>query len=124
MRLPALLAVCMALTGCGQASAAAIDPRDDIHCSVLAFYFHGFAQHHGMPAAQIKAAQAVHDWYAARMRAVAGERWSDMASFEKETAPVLETIKADPLAMRDEFAACTQRAAADPAFNKHARAYR
>lgn len=124
MRLPALLAVCIALAGCGQASAAVIDPADDVHCSALAFYFHGFAEHHKFPAAQINAAKGVHDWYAARMRSVAKERWGDMAGFEKEVAPLLEAIKADPLAMRDEMTACTERAAADPAFNQHARAYR
>jgi hypothetical protein len=124
MRLTAVTIACVLLSGCGRANAAAIDPTDDIHCSVLAFYFHGFAEHHGFPAKQQKAAKGVHDWYAAKMRLVAKERWGGMAGFEKEAGPLLETVKADPLAMRDEMVACTKRAAADPAFNEHARAYR
>ena len=124
MRLLAATIACVLLSGCGQASAATIDPADDVHCSVIAFYFHGFAEHHGLPAYQQKAAKGVHDWYAAKMRLVAKERWGDMAGFEKEAGPLLETVKSDPLAMQDEMVACTARAAADPAFEQHARAYR
>lgn len=123
MRLSAIAIASMLLSSCGQANAATLDATDDVHCSVLAFYFQGLAKHHGFPAKQQKAANGLHDWYAAKIRSIAKERWGDMSGFEKEVAPLLQTIKSDPLAMSDEFLACTERAAADPEFSKHARTY-
>ena len=115
--LPAVLA------GCSQAKAATVDPTNDVHCSVLAFYFHGFAKHHQAPDNQVRATKGFHDWYAAKMKKAAGERFKDAAVLEKEVGPLLETVKADPLAMRDEMSACADRAAADPTFNHFAGGY-
>lgn len=117
----AQIIACLILSGCGTASAATIDPADDVHCSVVAFYFHGLAKHHGFPDDQQRAAKGIHEWYASKMRQVAVGRWGGMAGFEKEVAPLLETIKSDPLAMRDEMTTCTERAGRDPAFNRFAR---
>lgn len=119
--LAAQLVACLLLSGCGKANATTVDPADDVHCSVVAFYFHGFAKHHGLPDNQQRAAKGIFDWYSAKMRQVAVKRWGGMAGFEKEVAPLLETIKSDPLAMRDEMTACTERALRDPAFARFAR---
>lgn len=113
---------CVILGGCGQ-TAAKVDPRDDVHCSVLAFYFHGLAKHENVPLQQIRATEGLHDWYAAKMRAKAGKRLQDFAVMDREVTPLLDAIKADPAAMRDEARACADRAAADPGFNDFARAY-
>lgn len=117
----ALVFACALLSGCGGASAATLDPSDDVHCSVLAFYFDGLARHQGAPRDQLRATKVMHEWYAAKMRDVAVERWGDMAGFEKEAGPLLESVKADPQAMADEMLACTDRAVAAPGFNRFAR---
>ena len=112
------------LSGCSSASAATVDPKSDVHCSVLAFYFHGLAKHEGAPADQVAATKGLHDWYAIKMKEVAGERFKDAAVFLREVEPILDAVKADPLSMRDEASACADRAAADPTFNRFASGYR
>lgn len=109
--------------GCGQATAAAVDPKNDVHCSVLAFYFHGLATHTQASEKQVRATKGLHDWYAAKMKEVADERFKNPAFLQNEVGPVLEAVKADPLAMRDEMSACAERAAADPSFNRFASGY-
>lgn len=119
---PTLLA-CVLLSGCGRAQAATIDPANDVHCSVLAFYLHGLAKHEGRPDKQVRATKGLHDWYAAKMRAATGDRLKDPAVLEREVGPLLETVKADPLATREEALACMERAQADPTFDRFASAY-
>lgn len=119
---------CMLLSGCGPANATnlestdlvQVDSTNDVHCSVLAFYFNGLAEHRSAPRNQIRATKVVHEWYGAKMRRVAVERWDNWAEFAKETEPVLEAVKSDPAAMRDELLACTDRAIAEPGFEKFA----
>ena len=120
MRLLGVILACVFLGGCGAASAATVDPADDVHCSILAFYFHGLANHQGVAGDQIEATRVLHEWYAARMRVVAADRWSDTAAYEKEVAPLLERIKSDPQAMADEMLACTDRAIASAGFDEFA----
>lgn len=116
-RLLSILPCCILLSGCGQANAVIVDPANDVHCSVVAFYFHGFAKHDGAPKTQQDALRTLHHWYAIKMKIVAGERFKEWANVEREVGPVLEAIKADPRSMRDELGACTDRAAADPLFD-------
>ena len=116
-----LVPLSLLLTACGEADATLIDPRNDVHCSVVAFYFHGLAKHEGAPADQQHATKVLHEWYAAKMRREAGERFKDWQNFEREISPLLEAIKAKPTAMTDELDACLDRAIADPAFDLFAR---
>lgn len=117
----AAIATCTVLSGCGVAGAATLDPTDDVHCSVLTFYVHGLAQHEKTSSDYRMATKVMHEWYAAKVRLVAVERWGGMAGFEKEVKPLLEAIKSDPKAMTDEALACADRAGADPDFNRFAR---
>lgn len=112
------IVACMLLIGCGRAAATTIDPADDVHCSVVAFYFQGLTEHAGAPSDQRHAVKALQEWYSAKMRQVAVERWGGLAAAERELAPLLDAVKSDPVAMRDELLACTERAIADPAFAK------
>lgn len=121
MRLLTTIAACSILGACGSVGAAVIDPADDVHCSVVAFHTQGLAKHRGAPADQQRAAWTVHEWYAAKMRAVADERWGGTSGFEKEVAPLLEAVKSDPQHNRDEMMACAERAVADPEFDDFAR---
>ena len=111
------------LSACASAGAVTVDAKNDVHCSILAFYFHGLAKHERAPEDQIRATKGLHDWYAEKMRASSGERFSDLKIMKAEVEPVLETIKADPVAMRDEYSSCADRALADPKFNHFARSY-
>jgi hypothetical protein len=107
----------------GSGNAAVVNPENDIHCSVLSFYFHGLAKHNGLSDEQLRASKGLEDWYAAKMRKALGEHYSDPAIMKSEIEPILEVVKADPLSMRDEVTACAKRASADPAFDMFARSY-
>ena len=117
--------VCLApiifIAGCAEARGSVPDASNDLHCSVLAFYFAGLAQHSGAPADQQRGTAAVQQWYAAKARELAAQRPDPNAALA-DMAPILEAIKRDPNSMLDEFSACTDRAAADPAFEVFARA--
>ena len=117
------VAVLIGLSACGPANAVPVDAKNNIHCSVLAFYFHGLAKHDGAPNKQIHAMKGLQDWYAIKMRSDVGGRYFDPAVMQSEVGPILATIKADPFSMRDEVVACADRAAADPAFNDFSRSY-
>lgn len=118
-----LVAPLMALAACGQASGSVPDASSDLHCSVLAFYFNGYAEHSSAPADQRRALAAVHEWYAAKLRQLTTERGGP-DSVVAEGAPILEAVKRDPSAMIDELQACSDRALADPTFNGFASALR
>lgn len=118
-----LFPLCLLLTACGQANATRIDPKNDVHCSVLAFYFQGLAKHQGAPRKQQQATKGLHEWYAAKMRATAAERFKDLAGLEREISPLLEAVKADPKSMADKLGDCAKRAAADPGFDRFAADY-
>jgi hypothetical protein len=106
----------IALVGCSQANAKTLDPEKDVHCSVLAFYFHGLGEHRKMPEHQLRPARDLHLWYAAKLQAELGDRNDDPGGFDREVGPLLEIVKADQLAARDELEACASRAASDPDF--------
>lgn len=110
------IACLSALAACGSASASTLDPSDDLHCSVVAFYFKGLAEHKGAPADQLRATAVVDGWYAAKVREIAPTRWKDLDASLTEMAPILEAVKADPMAASDEHMACAKRATEDPSF--------
>lgn len=113
-------AILIGLCGCTSANAVTIDSNNDIHCSVLAFYFHGLAKHNDAPDDQLRAIKAIQDWYAVKMRSAEGGRYSDPAVMQSEIGPILESVKADPISVRDKAKSCADRAVADPSFNDFA----
>ena len=117
------LAPIIVIAGCGEARGTVPDASNDLHCSVLSFYFAGLARHSGAPADQQRATAAIHEWYAAKAREVAAQR-SDPNAVLAEMEPIFEAIKQDPRSMLDELSACTDRAAADPGFDAFARTLR
>lgn len=118
-----IAAATIALCACTSANAVTIDPKNDMHCSVLSFYFHGLARHEGFSDKQVRAAKGLQDWYAAKIRSAEGGRYSNPAIMQSEIGPVLEAVKADPRSMLDEAKACLDRAAADPSWNSFAGSY-
>jgi hypothetical protein len=96
------------LLGCAQASAATPDPSQDLDCSVVAFYFNGLAKHKGAAADQHHALSTVNKWYATRLQAIAKK--DGVESVLARTGPLLEAVKREPMEMRDELSACTDRA--------------
>jgi hypothetical protein len=108
------------LVSCTEANAVAIDATDDVHCSVLAFKFKAHADSSSAPADQRHALKVVHEWYAAKVRAVAVERWGDKQGFEREMQPLLDLANQNPAAVTDDLKMCVDRALADPAFNSFA----
>jgi hypothetical protein len=96
------------LAACGQAFAATPDASHDVDCSVVAFYFTGLAEHMGADPTQQRAVAAVHEWYSTKVQAIAREKGGNEVL--NRAGPVLEAVKRDPVNMRDELAACTDRA--------------
>jgi|GEM_PF-2671405 len=117
------LAPIIVMAACGQASGSVPDASSDLHCSVLAFYFTGQAEHDGAPADQRRALAVVHEWYAAKLRQLTAER-DESDSVLNEGTAILEAVKRDPRAMVDEAQACSARALADPEFNGFANSLR
>ena len=93
---------------CSQAVAATPDPSKDLDCSVITFYFSGLAKHRGAEVGEQQALASVFDWYRARVKGEAGAENGD--AMLSRAAPILEAVKRDPMNMRDELAACTDRA--------------
>ncbi len=122
-RVLTFMVVANLIGACSPAPAVKIDPQNDIHCSVLSFYFYGLAKHDGAPDAQILATKALQDWYAAKLQSDAGNRYSDPALAKKNIGPILDAVKANPATMRDAMRICTNRAASDPTFANFARSY-
>ncbi len=116
-------ATLIGLSACTSASAVSIDPKNDVHCSVLSFYFHGLAKHNQAPSKQVFATKRLQDWYAIKMRSAEGGRYSNPTVMQSEIGPILKTIKADPLSMLDEVKACADRAVVEPSFNSFASSY-
>ena len=112
-----------ALAACGQANGSLADASSDLHCSVLAFYFSGYAEHSGAPADQRRALASVDNWYGAKVRQLSAQSGGS-ETMVSEGGQILEALKRDPDAMLDEMTACSARALADPAFNGFASALR
>ncbi len=112
--LPMVLASA-AMAACSQAAASPVDPQNDIHCSVAAFYFKGHPVTQGSPPNVRYAVDRLFDWYSIKVRALAAERGAE--SVQSTAEPVLEAIKRDFLGHREHLTACTDRAVADPTFN-------
>ncbi len=66
--------VCLHVT-----NAVSIDPKSDIHCSVLSFYFHGLAKYNHASDKQVFATRELQDWYARKIRSAEGGRYSEPA---------------------------------------------
>ena len=113
----------IAVSACNQASAAAPDPAKDLDCSVLAFYFHGYAKHIDAPTHQRHATRMVFEWYAARIREQANARWFGSAAYLADADPLLQAIKRDPRSMHDVYIACSTRAIDDPKFERFAKSF-
>lgn len=124
MRTFQIVVASVALSACTSAKAVAIDPTNDVHCSVLSFYFHGAAVHDGAPDDQVRALKVLQDWYAAKMRSAEGGRYADPTVMESEIGPLLETVNADPQSKLEDLDACTDRAATDPSWNSFARSHK
>ena len=104
------------LAACSPAAGSTPDVTNDLHCSVVTYYFSDFAERSGAPADQKRATAAVTEWYALKMRERAAQQGGS-DTLMSEAARILEVVKADPVGMADEMTACTERAVSDPAFD-------
>jgi hypothetical protein len=109
-----------ALAGCTAANATPPGPTDDLHCFVIAYYFRIFAETSGASVKQRDASRAIEAWYARKLRADGLD--PAQRDFRSRADPILDAVTAAPLAARAPMVACTDRAVADPAFNRFARA--
>jgi hypothetical protein len=103
-----ILLISLAITSCSQASAAMPDPANDVNCSVLAFYFKGLGEPTGAKPSQQQSLARVHGWYSRKVQEISQEKGAEAVL--SRAGPVLETVKKDPLAMRDAHMACAKRA--------------
>jgi hypothetical protein len=103
--------IALATASCSQASAVTPDPRNDVDCSVLAFYFNGLGQHRGAPASVQRSLAKVDGWYVQKVQVLTQGRGIDPVRSRVE--PRLEAVKKDPMNMRDAHMACAKRAIAE-----------
>jgi hypothetical protein len=109
------------LAGCSAASATPVDPGNDFHCLGVTLGFQGVASAQSAPVDQQIATTAMADWYWGKNNAYLRDRGKD--AFTAEMAALARVIDADPPATLSAMKACSERAIADPSFNKFAARY-
>ena len=109
------------LAGCSAAAATTVDAGSDFHCLGVALGFAGVAEAQNAPADQQRATKAMADWYWAKNEAYLRARGTD--AFMAEMAALVPIIDGDQEAARRAMLTCTDRAAADPGFNRFAARY-
>jgi hypothetical protein len=115
----AATAMALAAAGCSNAEAGTADPANDVHCFALAMGFRINADLQKVPGAQRHAAAVIEAWYGRSFDRFVGEQGEDRA--QSEVAPIVAAFDADPGRLKGAYAACAERATADPAFDSFAR---
>lgn len=115
---PAALAAFLA--ACSNASAASVDPANDVHCYALASGFRITADSRKAAPEHLHATAVFEEWYGAKLDEAVRNRGADRAT--REAAPVIQAFETEFQALKAHYLACTERAASDRAFNRFAAA--
>ena len=106
--------------GCTRGGAV-IDSDNDLHCMVLASYFQDVAERIDAPPSQRHAVAVMKEWYVDKAAPTVRAQWGNGDGARGELERISAAVKKDPEGMRPKFTACTERAAADPSFDRFAR---
>ena len=100
----------LAIGACSSAQADKLNANDDLHCSVVSYYF----ARSGPPKSDddARASFIASAWYDKRVG-----NTPDL----KKAAPVLQKVRDDPATAQRTAADCIERALRDPAFERFAR---
>jgi hypothetical protein len=113
----AWLILLSALAGCARADAATVDPNDDFDCAVTFNFFHQMAKLQGnAPDKAVQGLFVFNQWYAAKWH----HDHPGTAEPKDHALAMIGAMGKDPLAYKDALKRCTDRAAADPKFNRFA----
>lgn len=100
----------LGIAACSSAQASKLNPNDDLHCSVVSFYF--ARSDRTMSDLDARTLFVVSAWY--------NKQIGNKVDLGK-AGPVLQKVKDDPVAARPVAADCIQRASRDPGFEGFAR---
>ena len=96
------------ITSCSAANAAPFDPKNDIHCAVLSEAFKLISADQEIPVDQRKAIAFLDKWYGSKLLELSKSRGSEKVLAEAE--PVATIVENNLPSLKDEAAACTERA--------------
>lgn len=116
--IPLLSAV--ALLGCSNANAEVPDPYDDVDCALIASLFVEAAQHSAVSPREIRAAEILHHWYAAKITSEG--QLKDTKLTDAYVSQVASNLSKDMEAAGQKLVTCGERADKNPAFDKFAAA--
>ena len=100
--------VAVFITSCSSADAAQFDSENDIHCAVLSKAFTLVSADQVVPADQRKAVAFLDKWYSDKLRELSESRGSEKVVAEAE--PIATFVEKNLPSLRDETAACIERA--------------
>ncbi len=103
--------------GCSTASAAQVDPENDIHCAILAKAMRLIlVEEQHAPAKQRKAVQFLDDWYGTKLRKIALSQGEGKVLAEAE--PISKIVETRMPSLRAEIETCAERAIRDAGLSR------
>jgi len=111
------LIAALALAGCAKADAATVDPNNDYDCAITFRVFREVAKVQGAPDKARQGLFIMEQWYSAK--------WDHDHANTPDPADhgdaIIKAMSLNPVAYKEPLKACTERAAADPHFDRFAR---
>ncbi len=104
------------ITNCSAANAAKFDSENDIHCAVLSEAFRLISADKELPADQRQAIVFLDKWYTGKLVALSKSRGSEKVLAEAE--PIAMIVEKNLPSLKDETAACTERAVREAGLNR------
>lgn len=104
-----MIPVLLATSACGQASAATIDPSQDLDCSVLSSFMRELGTKVDADPKQKRALAAVHKWYIERTQPTFQDLGEE--AFRAKISPIYEAAKRETIRTASEkHMICAKRA--------------
>ena len=106
----------LALAGCAKANAATVDPNSDYDCAFTFRFWGGLAKIHGASDITRQGLFVFEEWYIDKWEA----EHPNAPDPRSQGREILNALAVDPVMSKQAIMTCTDRAAADPAFNRFA----
>ena len=109
--------ICLLAVGCSNASAAQVDPDNDIHCATLAVALRLIStQEKHVPEDQRRAVEFLDDWYGTKVRKLVLAQGEGKVLAEAEA--VSKIVETSLPSLRSEIETCTERAISDAGLSR------
>ncbi len=113
-----MLAITMFSLASSCSNANMLNPDNDIHCSVVSFYFMKLADHIGSGNNEKISLSRINSWYVKRLKIEYGQEYNSNAFLDTKIKPVLEFVKDNPSAAEMPMRMCGERAISGIARNR------